>query len=102
MGAEDHLVAGAIQEVGHGGARFSDYLVAAAAGDERSAGIRVGSREVVRDSVDHRLRHLRTPRRIEEHRRLSVYGLTQGGKLLPHPVHVQLAEVKQPSLHPMT
>ena len=72
---------------------FGDHLVGAAAGDERSAGIRVRSREIVRDGVDHRLRHLRTARRVEEYRWLSVYGLTQSRELLPYPIDVQLAEL---------
>ncbi len=99
VGAEDHLVGRAIEEVGHRGARVGDHLVGALAGDERPAGVRVDSRQVIGDSVDHALRHLGTAGRVEENSRLAVHRLLQRRKLLPHPLRCPDLRAERRFLH---
>ena len=64
--AEDRLLGAAAEEARGGGVRELDELVAAAAGGERAAEIRVRLAQVGGDRVDHRLRALRPARRVEE------------------------------------
>ena len=64
--AEDRLFRLAAEEARRGGVRLLDELVAAAAGGERAAEVRVRLAEVAGDRVDHGLRALRPARRVEE------------------------------------
>ena len=85
VGAEDHLVGCAIEEVRHRGARIGNHPIGALAGEECTPGVRVACGEVIGNRVNHALRHLGTARSIEERGRLAVHRPMQRRKLLTHP-----------------
>ena len=64
--AEDRLLGPAAEEARGGRVRLLDELVAAAAGGERTAEVRVRLAQVGGDRVDHALRALRPAGRVEE------------------------------------
>ena len=63
--SEDRLLGPAAEEARGGGMCLLDELVAASAGGERAAEVRVRLAEVRADRVDHGLRALRAARRVE-------------------------------------
>jgi len=73
--AEDNFVGATVQKVAHGGAGFAKHGVGVAAGSVGPASIGVVVPQVIRDRVDHPLRHLRSAGAIEEHHRMSVDSL---------------------------
>jgi len=75
------FIGAAVQEVGHGTARFGDHGIRAAAGRVGSAGVGVVAAQVVRDGVNHALRDLRSAGTIEECGRVAVDGLGKGREL---------------------
>ncbi len=91
VGAEDHFIACAVEEVRHGGTRIGNHLISALTGDERPAGVCIVPGKIIGDRVNHALRDLRAARGIEEHGRPPVHRLMQRRKLSPHPIHIQLA-----------
>ena len=64
--AEGDLVDGRVDKVGRGRVRSRDERVGAPRRLERAAEVRVGLAQVAADRVDHRVRHLRAARSIEE------------------------------------
>ena len=64
--AEDRLRGRTAEEASRGGVRQLDELVAAAAGGERSAEVRVGLAEIPGDRVDHGTRALSSAGSVEE------------------------------------
>ena len=81
VGAEDDFVSAAVEEVGHGAARFGDHGVGATAGGVSSAGVGIVVAQVVGDGVDDTLRDLRSAGAVEEGGGMAVHGLGERREL---------------------
>src|SRR5271166_2174952 len=90
VSAEDDLVSGAVEEVGHCRTGIGNHLVSSTAGDKSTTRVRVAGRKVIRDGINDTLRDLCSARSIEEDCGMAVHALLKRGKLLPHPRDVQL------------
>ena len=80
---EDDFIGAAVQEVGHGTARFGDHGVGVAAGGVGSARVGVVAAKIVGDGVEHALRDLRSTRAVEKGGRMAVNSLGERRELGP-------------------
>ena len=80
---EDDFIGAAVQEVGHGAARFGDHGVGVAAGGVGSARVGVVAAKIVGYGVDHALRDLRPARAVEKRGRVAVDSLRERRELGP-------------------
>src|SRR3954468_24332965 len=71
VGAEDHLIRIAAEEVRHGGSSFGENGIGALAGGVCATGVGVRVLQVIADGVNNTLRNLGTARAIKKDRRLS-------------------------------
>ncbi len=83
--AENDFVLFAMEKIRHRRARGGDCRVVAAAGQERSAGIRVRVQEIVLNCVHDLFRHLRPRRAIQKSSWMAVHLQLKRRKLRPHP-----------------
>ena len=70
--AENDFIRIAIQKIAHRRPRFRDHAVGVAAGVVSAARVGVVARQIIRDGVNHPLRHLRATRPVQKNRRMSV------------------------------
>ena len=87
--AEVDFVGRAAKKIGHRRMSRREHRIAAAAGGERAARVRVRLLVVVAHGVDHALGNLRSGGPVQERGRLAVHGLLQRRKLRAYPCEVQ-------------
>ncbi len=87
--AEHDFIRSAIQKITYRRPRFRDHAVSVAAGLVSAAGVGVVAREIVRDGVNHLLRHLRATRAIQKNRGMSADCLGERGELRANPGEVE-------------
>ena len=87
--AEDDLVGIAIEKVGHRRPRFRDHAVGVATGEVGAARVGVVARQIIRDGVNHALRHLRATGAIQKDRGTAIDGLCECRELGADPIQVE-------------
>ncbi len=87
--AENDFIRIAIQKIAHRRPRFRDHAVGVAAGVVSAARVGVVARQIIRDGVNHPLRHLRATRAVQKNRRMSVSSLRERRELRANPGEVE-------------
>src|SRR5262249_36390796 len=88
--SKDHFFRHAVEKIRQCLARSQNGFIGAPAGFEDAIRIRIRMQHVILDRLHHLPRHLGACRAIEKRRGMAVRLQFQRGKLLPHPVDVEM------------
>ncbi len=89
FGAEHDFIRIAIQKIAHRRPRFRDHAVGVAAGLVSAAGVGIVARQIIRDGVNHPLRHLRAAGPVQKDGRMAVDSLRERWELRANPGEVE-------------